>query len=127
MEKRWQDVVTLLLGLWLVVSPFMFPRTIDDNAFFISSIIVGVLLILAAIAAILRPNAWKEWIVVILGSWLVSSAYFLGSGVPVPNEAFSFTLLAKSQFFVGLLVLVDATFGLYRRRAIRDMDKPKAA
>ncbi len=124
MKKIWQDMVTLLLGFWLIVSPFVLPRIMGDYVLFNNALIVGVFITLAAIAAIVRPNAWKEWILVVLGSWLVASSYLLGN-----RELFdgSITTLAENQLIVGLLVLVDASFGLFRRRAIRDMDKPKAA
>lgn len=117
-------MVTLLLGFWLIVSPFVLPRIMGDYVLFNNALIVGVFITLAAIAAIVRPNAWKEWILVVLGSWLVASSYLLGN-----RELFdgSITTLAENQLIVGLLVLVDASFGLFRRRAIRDMDKPKAA
>ena len=126
MKKRWQDIATLFLGFWLIVSPFILPRALGDEVIVNISMGTGVLLTAVAIAAIFRPNAWLEWIVVILASWLIASSYFFGDALPF-NNSFSFTGLAESQFIVGLLVLVDASFGLFRRRAIRDMDKPKAA
>ncbi len=126
MKKRWQDMATLLLGLWLIVSPFVLPGTAGDTVIVNTSMIVGVFLTLAAIAAIVSPNAWKEWIVVILASWLIASSYFFGDAQPF-DESFSFTALGMSQLIVGLLVMVDATFGLYRRKAIRDMDHPRVA
>lgn len=124
MKKRWQDIATLVLGLWLIVSPFILSRTMGDYVLLNNSMIVGVFIQMAAIAAIMRPNAWKEWILLVLGSWLIAASYFLGNG-----ELFngSLTTLAENQFIVGLLVMVDAAFGLYRRTAIRDMDKPMAA
>ena len=126
MKKRWQDMATLLLGLWLIVSPFVLPGTPGNTVIVNTSMIVGVFLTLAAIAAIVNPNAWKEWIVVILASWLIASSYFFGDAQPF-DESFSFTALGASQLIVGLLVMIDATFGLYRRKAIRDMDHPRAA
>ena len=126
MKKRWQDIVTLLLGFWLIVSPFVLPRTTADEVIVNTSMIIGVFLTLVAIAAIFRPNAWKEWIVVLLAAFLITSAYFFGDAQPF-DEAFSFTAMGMSQFIVGLLVMIDATFGLYRRKAIRDMDSPRAA
>ncbi len=128
MKKRWQDVTELVLGFWLMISPFILPRVLGDDALFNNSLIVGLLIQVAAIAAIMSPNAWKEWLFVILGAWLVASSYFFN------NEVFFTGLfgngvfgLAESQLIVGVLVLISAAFGLFRRRAIREMDKPSAA
>lgn len=124
MKKRWQDMATLVLGFWLIVSPFILSRTIGDFKLFNNSLIVGVLLTVVAIAAILRPNAWIEFILVALASWLVAASYLFGSGVLISG---SLTTLAGNQLIVGLLVMAAAAFGLYRRKAIRDMsNKPGA-
>ena len=121
-NKRWQDFATLFLGGWLMVSPFFLHRPIVDNALFNNSLILGLFVALAAAAAIIRPNAWKEWILVALASWLIASSYFLGSN----HEANGyFTALAMSQLVVGLLIMIDGAFGLYRKQAIRDMDATK--
>lgn len=120
MKTIWQDTVILLLGFWLIVSPFILPRTMGDFVLFNNSLIVGVFLTLAAIAAMFRPNAWKEWMHVALGSWLIAASDLLGNGELLSG---SFTALAKNQLIVGLLILAAAAFGLYRRKAIRDMSK----
>lgn len=128
MKKRWHDVTILVLGIWLLISPFILPRTIGDEALFTNSLIVGLFLQLAAIAAIMRPNAWKEWIFVILGAWLISSSFLFGQ-----EEAFN-GLFNSSVFgipengvIVGVLVLIGAGVGLFKRKSIREMDKPSAA
>ena len=128
MKKSWQDVSILVLGFWLLISPFFLPRTPGDEALFTNSLIVGLFLQLAAIAAIMRPNAWKEWAFVILGAWLIASSYFFNNEELFPglfgSSAF---VLSENGLIVGVLVMIGATFGLYRRRSIREMDKPSAA
>lgn len=124
MNKRWQDMVILFLGFWLVVSPFILPRTMGDFKLFNNSLIVGALLTVVAIAAIIRPNAWIEFALVALASWLMAASYLFGNGVLISG---SLTTLAGNQLIVGLLVMAAAAFGLYRRKAIRDMsNKPGA-
>lgn len=127
MKKRWQDVTELVLGFWLILSPFFLPRTLGDDALFNNSLIVGVLILVAAIAAIMRPNAWKEWFFVILGAWLISSSYFFNQAEFFPGLFGSSVFgLAESQLIVGVLVLIGGGVGLFRRRSIREMDKPSA-
>lgn len=128
MKKRWQDVTELVLGFWLMISPFILPRALGDDALFNNSLIVGLLIQVVAVAAIIRPNAWKEWLFVILGAWLIASSYFFNNEEFFPglfgSKVFA---LAESQLIVGVLVLISAAFGLFRRRSIREMDKPSAA
>src|SRR3569833_792894 len=76
MKRHWQDMGTLLLGTWLVVAPFIIPRTLGDVAIFNDSLIVGALVQVTALAAVVRPNAWKEWAVLVLASWSIASSYF---------------------------------------------------
>ena len=75
--KHWQDVVNALLGVWLVLSPwivgFQGERTPTANA-----VVVGVALIAAALGAMIVPRAWEEWIECALGVWLVISPWVLG-------------------------------------------------
>lgn len=121
MKKIWQDMVTLGLGFWLIVSPLILPRTLGDHVLFNNSLIVGVFITLVAVAAILRPIALQAWILMALGSWLVAASYFLGY-----EEFFNrpLTALAENQLIVGVLVVIDAAFYLFRRKAISDIDKP---
>lgn len=119
MKKRWQDFATASLGFWLIISPFLLPRTVGDWVLFNNSLIIGTLVLLAALAAILRPNAWKEWVIVALASWLIAASWFFGNGGVINSNG---TVLAWNQMIVGLLIMADGAFGLYRRKAIRDMD-----
>ena len=128
MKKRWQDLAELVLGSWLIISPFFLPRILGDDVLMNNSLVVGLLIQVAAVAAIMRPNAWKEWFFVILGAWLISSSYFLNNEQFFPglfgSSAFG---LAESGLIVGVLVMIGAAVGLFRRRSIREMDKPNAA
>lgn len=77
--KHWQDVVNALLGVWLVVSPwalgFQAQTTPAANA-----VLVGAVLVAAALGAMIVPRAWEEWTEFALGAWLVLSPWLLGFG-----------------------------------------------
>lgn len=124
LKKRWQDVITLLFGVWLIVSPFVLPRSLEDHTLVNHSLAIGAVLMAAALWAIARPNAWKEWVIAFLGAWLIAATYTLPPGMHFSG---SLSAIADNMVIVGLLILVDAAFGLYRRQAINDMDKPRAA
>src|SRR3569832_1854044 len=80
MKRHWQDMGTLLLGTWLVVAPFNIPRTLGDVAIFNDSLIVRALVQVTALAAVVRPNAKKEWAVLVLASWAGAAAGGGGGG-----------------------------------------------
>lgn len=79
-RQRWQDWITLALGLWTIASPFllvaqsgMLPMTAEWNF-----LAVGAALALVGIVALYSHRLWEEWIDVGLGAWLVISPWVLG-------------------------------------------------
>jgi hypothetical protein len=74
--KHWQDPVNVVLGAWLVLSPwilgFSAERMIMANA-----VIIGLALIAASVGAIIVPQAWEEWTEAILGLWMAVSPWVL--------------------------------------------------
>jgi len=75
--KHWQDVVNALLGVWVVLSPWALGFQ-DASTPMANAVIVGVLLIAAALGAMIVPRAWEEWTECGLGVWLVVSPWVLG-------------------------------------------------
>ena len=79
--KHWQDPVNLVLGVWMIVSPWVLryqaETTPTGNA-----VILGVLIAIAALIALFRVMAWEEWVNVAFGVWLLVSPWILGfSGI----------------------------------------------
>jgi hypothetical protein len=75
--KHWQDPVNALVGVWLILSPWVLGFQSDLNALS-NAVIVGILLIAAAVGAIFVPRAWEEWTETALGVWLAISPWALG-------------------------------------------------
>jgi hypothetical protein len=79
--KHWQDAVNAVLGVWLVLSPWALGFSGDAVAMG-NFVVVGVLLLAAALGAIFLPRAWEEWTESVLGLWLVVSPWLIGySGI----------------------------------------------
>lgn len=107
-RQRWQDWITLALGLWTIVSPFLLlaqgtstilPTTVAWNFF-----AVGAALTLVGIVALYSHRLWEEWIDVALGAWLVISPWVL---------AFTaMTMLKWDAVIVGLAVLALSGWAL---------------
>jgi hypothetical protein len=75
--KHWQDAVNVILGIWLVVSPWALGFA-GEKVALANAVVVGLLLIAAALGAILVPRAWEEWTEAVLGLWLIVSPWLLG-------------------------------------------------
>ncbi len=93
--QRWQDWTIVLLGGWLVLSPFIGIGTISDVAA-INSYVIGAAVVLFSFAAIAGPQMWKEYTNVTLGIWLIVAPFLLGFA----NQA----IPMWNQIIVGLLV-----------------------
>jgi len=75
--KHWQDPVNAIVGVWLILSPWALSFQSDLSAM-ANAVIVGLLLIAAALGAIFVPRAWEEWTETALGAWLAVSPWVLG-------------------------------------------------
>jgi SPW repeat len=75
--KHWQDVVNAVLGLWVIISPWVLG--FDGSSMAMSNaVVVGVLLVATALGAVFVPRAWEEWTEAGIGLWLVVSPWILG-------------------------------------------------
>lgn len=101
--KHWQDPLALILGLWMVASPWVLAYQAEANAMW-NAVILGVLIALVALVALVRVMAWQEWANVALGAWLVISPWVIG-----------FTGIAAALWnavIVGAIVVVLALWAL---------------
>ena len=73
--SRWQDGANLVLGSWLLASPWAlnYSGAAAWNAYSLG----GGILVVASIAAYM-PKSWEEMINTLLGIWLVVSPFALG-------------------------------------------------
>lgn len=74
--KHWQDPVSVLMGLWLVASPWVLGITgplqaIGDFVF------IGTMLVAFAVSEMFVPEDWEEWSELVMGLWLMASPWIL--------------------------------------------------
>jgi hypothetical protein len=95
LAARWKDAANLLLGLWLIASPwalgFASQQTQAWNAWG-----VGAVVAVAAFAALIAFHAWEEWVNAALAAWLIVSPWVLGFATQ--------TAATWNQVVVGLVV-----------------------
>jgi hypothetical protein len=75
--KRWQDWVNLVLGAWMVVSPWALGFADPQNAAAVSAWTLGAAIIVFAAIAVKIPQAWEEAINILLGVGLIASPWAL--------------------------------------------------
>ena len=93
--RYWHDSVNMVLGAWLILSPFAL-RFFENTAAAWNVMTVGVVVLVAAGAAIIAFHRWEEWVNTALGVWLIASAWILGYGVE--------TALVWNQVLSGALI-----------------------
>lgn len=101
--KHWQDPVNLILGLWLIISPWVLAHQTEMRPTW-NAVILGILIAASALAALFRVMAWEEWGNLVLGIWLAISPWVLG---------FAGLVAAMwNAVIVGLVVAVLALWAL---------------
>ena len=105
--RRWQDWVTLVLGIWLFISPWALGFYAGMSAASWNFFIVGAAFVVFAVAALNLRTLWEEWVNLVLGIWMIVSPWVLG---------FSGTSGARDDaIIVGLIVGVMSIWALAER------------
>lgn len=114
MENRqhWQDWLTGIVGVWLIVSPWVLGyATPADGAPSVVTwnfILSGAVAIVFAGAALMAYRMWEEWVEVILGLWLIASPWILQFTASDP--AFWSAVLG------GVVIVLSAGWSLFEEQ-----------
>jgi SPW repeat len=73
--QHWQDAASLLVGVWLVLSPFALGFA---GAALWVTIILGLFVILAGVEGLVLPSYLEEWVEILLGVALVAAPWSIG-------------------------------------------------
>lgn len=111
LSESWQDTVSLILGVWLVLSPWVLGFTMTEAAMW-NAVAFGLLISVMAVLALVEFHEWEEWADMAVGLWLVVSPWVLG---------FAMTMGAGSAttwnfVVVGILTLGMAAWSLRDHR-----------
>jgi hypothetical protein len=77
LTARWKDAANLVLGIWLVVSPWILAYEAEATPAW-NAHVVGVVIAVAALAALIAFHEWEEWVNTALAAWLIVSPFLLG-------------------------------------------------
>jgi nitric oxide reductase large subunit len=109
MQTNWKketlaDVVNLILGGFLLVSPWIFGFAAETTASW-NAWISGLVIAVLAIAALAAFATWEEWLNLIVGLWVAASPWIV---------SYSASAAARwVHLIVGLVVAVVAGVRLW--------------
>ena len=98
--QHWQDVASLVLGVWLVLSPFVLGFA---GAATWITIVLGLFVVLFAVEGFVIPSYLEEWGEILLGLALVVAPWTVG------YESVSATV---SSMVSGILVILFGAWEL---------------
>ena len=75
--KHWQDPVNVLLGAWLIASPWVLGFQ-GVTVAMVTTVAIGILLVASSAGAMTVPAAWEEWLDAMLGAGLMMAPLLLG-------------------------------------------------
>ncbi len=96
--RHWQDWASWVLGLWLILSPWILMFWQQTSALE-DAVVTAFLLLLVEVVTLSAFRLWEEWINVVLGVWLVVSPFMLG---------FTGATTIANFVIVGALVIILA-------------------
>ena len=102
--QHWQDAGSLLLGVWLVLSPFALGFA--EAAAWVT-VVLGLFVVLLAVEGFVIPSYLEEWGEILLGLALLVAPWTFG------YEAVSATV---SSVLSGILVILFAVWELVTDR-----------
>lgn len=103
-KKHWPDWINLILGIWLIITPFLFGFSGQTMALR-NAVISGIVTSVIALGAVSAFMVWEEWLNFIVGLWLIVSPWVLGFSMV--------TAAVWNLVIVGLLVVF---FSLWESR-----------
>lgn len=73
----WQAWINAILGLWFIVAAFIIAGSRTANI--TNGLVIGVVLLILGICAAVSYTGWKNWVVAIIGVWMVVSGFWFPS------------------------------------------------
>jgi hypothetical protein len=102
--QHWQDIASLLLGAWLVLSPWMLDFV---GAAAWITVALGLFVILFAIEGLILPSYLEEWGEIALGLALLVAPWSVG---------YDSLTAALSSVVTGILVMILAVWEMMTDR-----------
>lgn len=115
LTDNWQDGLSLILGVWLVASPWVLGFAMLQGATW-NAVIFGLIVALMALAVLIEFHEWEEWADMAIGAWLAVSPWVLGFTMEAGGAEAGSSVATANFVIVGLLVLGMAMWSLIGHR-----------
>lgn len=91
----WARVVEIMLGFWLMASPFIFRGIEMDGIRSANETLCGLLVAVLGFLSFWNPTRWAHFLTLLVAGFLIVSGYLAGHPAPP---------MAQNQIMVGLLL-----------------------
>lgn len=106
-SEKWPDGLNLILGLWLLIAPFIgFGDALPAAAW--NSWIIGAIVAAVAAIGLSQLSPWAEWVNLVAGAWIFLAPFMFAYGGV--DEA------AWTHILTGGAIATIAAIGVARRR-----------
>ena len=95
----WPRVIEVMLGLWLVVSPFIFGHAADDRPLWINDLACGFGIAALALLSFSRPLRYSHLAIAVVALWLIVFGFL--ASYPAPPAS-------QNHILLGLVLLMFA-------------------
>ena len=102
--RRWVDWVNVMLGVWLITSPWLLTMTAGNGFAAWSSWSVGAGIVTLAFCAMYKPTVWGDAVGVMFGAALIASPWMFGFA--------DVSAAASNAVILGLLVIGYALWAM---------------
>jgi SPW repeat len=96
----WPRAVETMLGLWLLVSPFIFRHPEGATALWVNDLACAVLIMTLALLSCWEKTRHAHLGLIAVSAWLVGFGYFVGGYPAAPGY--------QNDIFVGLILVLFA-------------------
>ncbi len=96
----WSRVTEVMLGFWLVLSPFIFRHSLDQSAFWINDFSCGFSVIICALLSFWPSLQQVHLVIIGVALWLIGFGFF-ASPYPTPPAL-------QNNIIIGWLLLMFA-------------------
>ena len=96
----WARVIEAMLGVWLIISPFVFRHPSDATALWTSDLVSGSAVITLALLSYWEPTRHAHVLLLVVATWLIGFGRFW-SATPLPPGQ-------QNDIVIGLLLLMFA-------------------
>jgi hypothetical protein len=133
---QWQDLLNLLLAIWLFFSPWVLQYGEHESvaqseagagatqAAAANAWVLGVIVFLVSISALTRMQLWQAWLTLILGAWIFIAPWVLGF---YENRVASFDHWIVGALIFAISASILSQFGPTQREQVPSLNERQRA